>query len=222
MTPSDERYASAGPALAIGLAVALLLLGLLVIKLWYIKHRRIQTIHAPQPSVLPTFHPYDSLSFATSTTPGTSSIIQFGYDSQKLAPLPVPLTASVRAAKLADESFCCAAASPNPGEGPQAGSAINLATNVDRPKRSVDGGVVVGMLGSPDWEIGIVRRVDGTTRSEAMLRSEVDLVQRMENVPVRPLSRMSSRTSVRTDRRSRDTQRSPYLSGRKYTISSIV
>jgi hypothetical protein len=154
-------------ALGLGLGFGFIVVVLSVAKLWYAKHRRIQLIHAPPPSrSLPLYHEM-SMSLRSSRS--------------TLASRP-----SVAEFGLFD----------TPSLGSTTISPSSSSSPMTTPRDLANHGVVVGLLGSPDWEIQLTRGVDKTTRTEAIEYAEDDIMRAVHALPTRSLSRMSSKVSL--------------------------
>jgi hypothetical protein len=154
-------------ALGLGLGFGFIVVVLSVAKLWYAKHRRIQLIHAPPPSrSLPLYHEM-SMSMRSSRS--------------TLASRP-----SVAEFGIFD----------TPSLGSTTISPSSTSSPMMTPRDFGSHGVLVGLLGSPDWEIQLTRGVDKTARTEAIEYAEDDIMRAVHALPTRSLSRMSSKVSL--------------------------
>jgi hypothetical protein len=154
-------------ALGLGLGFGFIVVVLSVAKLWYAKHRRIQLIHAPPPSrSLPLYHEM-SMSLRSSRS--------------TLASRP-----SVAEFGIFD----------TPSLGSTTISPSSTSSPMMTPRDFGSHGILVGLLGSPDWEIQLTRGVDKTARTEAIEYAEDDIMRAVHALPTRSLSRMSSKVSL--------------------------
>jgi hypothetical protein len=71
-----------------------------------------------------------------------------------------------------------------------------MATTSQTTRSGAASGILVGLFGSPDWEIRLTGRIDKTTRTGAIEKAQDDVMLAVHAMPARSLSRMSSRATL--------------------------
>jgi hypothetical protein len=155
-------------ALGFALGFGLVIVILAITKAWYTRRRRIQLIHAPLATCsLPLYNDL-SLCSSRSTLATQPSRTSLGEFKAMSSPFFVSYM----------------------------GAPSSVAASPPTTRSGADNGILVGLFGSPDWEIRLTGQIDKTTRTDAIEKAKDDVMLAVHAMPARSLSRMSSRATL--------------------------